>query len=95
MGKLISLDEGAIQELSAVQDRLASVWPNGVNEILQQRNPELLAELTRLESVMDSLLAIPNKPASLRSHWRDTLEQYEKTSMLCITYAKRHLPLAK
>jgi hypothetical protein len=71
------------------------VWLTGVYDILKQRNPELLEELNRLESVMDSLLAIPNKPASLRSHWRDTLEQYEKTAMLCVTYAKRHLPATK
>lgn len=60
-------------------------------DILQQRNPQLLSELDKLEGVIDSLLVIKNKPPVLRKQWSDTLADYEKTAMQCVTYAKRHL----
>ena len=79
-----------MQEFQDAQDRLRAVWPSGVNEILSARNPALLNELTKIEGVVESLLAIPNKPAPLRKQWREAIEQYEKTAMLCVVYAKRH-----
>jgi hypothetical protein len=66
----------------------------GTADVLNERNPDLLTELTKLESVLDSLLAIPNKPPVLKKQWASALAQYEKTAMLCVTYAKRHKDLA-
>lgn len=88
------LDQGALQEFHAVRDRIASAWLEGTADVLTKRNPDLLSELTKLESMLDSLLIIPNKPPVLKKQWSSALAQYEKTAMLCVTYAKRHKELA-
>jgi len=61
---------------------------------VDETDPELLRELTKLEGIVDSLVIIPNKPAQLKKQWRDTLSSYERTAELCVTYAKRHMPKA-
>ena len=81
-------------ELQEVRDRLGAVWIGGVLEVLQTRNQELLRELNKLESVIDSLLVIRNKPPTLRKQWLGALAEYETTAALCVTYAKRHLQTA-
>lgn len=86
------VDSGALQELRMVSDKVTLAWTDGIEEVLTKRNPELLTELGRLESVLNSLLVIPNWPTPLRKQWRDTLASYEKTAMQCITYGRRHLP---
>lgn len=86
-----NLDVGALQELEAVRDRLSKVWLAGTNEILEQRNPGLLSELNKAETVLDSLLAIPKWPAPIRKQWQSALADYAKTAMLCVTYAGRHI----
>ena len=90
-----NLDKEALQELRAAHDRIAEVWPAGTHDVLTQRNPDLLTELDRAESVLDSLLVIPNWPPALRKQWCAALAEYEKTAMLCVTYAKRHLVLTQ
>lgn len=90
----VKLDAVAYKELRDAQKRISGVWPEGTTDILVQRNPKLLSELDRLESVIDSLLAIPNWPAPIRKQWHETLANYEKTAVLCSTYAKRHITLA-
>lgn len=86
-------DQGALQELQEARGRIGEVWPSGTNEVLQSRNPALLAELDRIESVLDSLLVLPSWPKPIRKQWEEALSEYEKTAMQCVTYAKRHLPL--
>ena len=90
----VEVDRGGLQELKSVQDRIAAVWPGGTFDLLSNKNPGLLTELTKLESVLDSLLSIPVKPPVLKKQWASALAEYEKTAMLCIVYAKRHLDLA-
>lgn len=90
-----NLEENEAKEYRAAQDRLAAVWPEGVNELLERKNPELLGELSRLESVIDSLIVIPNKPTALRKQWNQVLADYEKTAMLCVSYTRRHQELAR
>jgi hypothetical protein len=86
-------DSGERQELRAAHDRIGAAWQDGVYEVLQQRNPELLAELDECENVLDSLMVIKNKPSLIRKQWQHALANYEKTAMLCIKYAKRHMPV--
>jgi len=88
-----NLDEAASRELNEIKDRIAAVWLDGTLDVLTRRNPELLEELNRLESVLDSLLVIPSWPIPIRKQWRVALADYEKTAMLCVTYARRHLQL--
>lgn len=94
MELLESSDKEALKELRAVCGRIGDIWPEGAQEVLIQRNPNLLAELDRSESVLDSLLVIPNWPSPIRKQWREALAEYEKTATQCVTYAKRHMALA-
>ena len=91
----MKLDEGALKELREAYGRIDSVWPEGVIEVLTKRNPDLLSELNRLYSVLESLLIIPHWPAPIRKQWKQALADYEKTAMQCVTYAKRHLQLSQ
>jgi len=87
-----NLDSVAMQELRAVQEKIGEAWPVGTTDILEQRNPDLLRELGKIQGVINSIIAIPNWPTPIKKQWRDALAEYEKTAMLCVTYANRHLP---
>ena len=89
------IDQGALEELVAANKRIGDKWPEGAHDILTQRNPQLLAEFEKQLTILDSLVLIRNKPASLKKQWRETLVEYERTGEQCIVYAKRHLPAVK
>jgi len=88
-----SLDLKAQKEFKAAIDRIGAIWPEGTQDILSKRNPTLLVELSRLENVLGSLIAIPNKPTVLKKKFKQTLEEYEKVASSCVTYARRHIDL--
>ena len=75
-----------------IVDRVSSKWKNGTVEILEQRNPSLLKELHSAYDIIDSLMAIPEKPSTLKRQLTDAFDRYEKVAMACIAYACRHLP---
>lgn len=89
-----SLNQEALQELRVAQGRISDVWLAGTYEVLKARNPDLLSEMDKAESVIDSLLVIPSWPPVLRKQWGTALANYETTAMQCVTYAKRHAALA-
>lgn len=89
----VLIDEEAYKEFKAAHDRISIKWIDGASEIIKSKNPQLLEELDRTLSVLDSLIAIPDKPASIRKQWRETLAMYEKVADQCVIYAKRHMAL--
>lgn len=86
------IDQGAYDEFVAANKRIGDKWPDGAQDILEQRNPELLSEFYKQQSILDSLVLIKSKPAPLKKQWREALAEYERTGEQCIIYAKRHLP---
>ena len=89
------LDAGAYADFEAAHNRIADKWVGGAMDVLQARNPALLHEFERVQSVIDSLLVIPHKPAALRKQWKETLDLYEKIADQCVVYAKRHMTIAE
>ena len=87
----LEYDKDGLAAFVAVRDSMADRWLEGTNTVLKERNPVLLAELTRLESVIDSLIQIPKKPKSLQKQFREMIDRYAIISNDCIAYASRHI----
>lgn len=84
-------DVEALDAFSAVCSGFEGRWQEGTHGVLQERNPALLDELTRLETVINSLIRLPVKPKILQKQFRDALDRYAVVSNDCISYASRHI----
>jgi len=71
-------------------DRIATIWTTEIFDILKERNPDLLDQMTRLEGEIDSLIVIPVKPKALNKQLKDALAKYEQVANDCVQYAARH-----
>jgi hypothetical protein len=60
--------------------------------VLKVKNPELLEKMDKIESRLNSLLAIAGKPKELEKKQAETLDEYERAVNIAIAYAARHLP---
>ena len=79
-----------VKRVRDVINKFGLTWPSGTMAILEARNPELLKKLNSIESRLDSLILILNKPPQLKREFDKTLEEYEHTIGLCSEYARRH-----
>ena len=90
-----AVDPMELKLLKDTVDGFADKWRAGTMDILETRNPQLLQELKRHESSIDSLLLLSRKPKQLIKQLHDELAAYKKTAEMCMLYADRHLPPKK
>ena len=84
-------DPEGMKQLAELRDRIADRWLPGTSDVLRSRNPELLDKIKNVESRLNSLLVIADKPKELRTKLKDTLDDYERVCNQAIAYAARHL----
>ncbi len=87
----VELDQDGMADFRALVARVGDRWPSQALKVLRERNAALLGKLSSLESQIDSLLLIANKPASLKKDFKAKLGEYEKTIEIAIDYANRHI----
>ena len=87
----VELDFDGCDKLREIIARVGARWPSNAMKVLNERNKPLLEKLSSLESHLDSLLLIPNKPLVLKKELKAKLEEYEKTIGMCIEYSNRHV----
>ena len=90
-----AVDPMEMKLLKDIVDDFAAKWRKGTMEVLESRNPQLLQELSRHESRIDSLLLLSRKPKQLVKQLHEELAAYKKTAEMCMVYADRHLPPKK
>ena len=84
------LDFDGLEKVREVMSRAGARWPSQGFAILQEKNKPLLEKLGAIESHLDSLLLISNKPPALKKEFKAKLEEYEKTIEMGIDYLSRH-----
>ena len=87
----VELDQDGCDELREIFSRVGNKWPDNAYKILEEHNQPLLAKFFSLGSQIDSLLLLPNKPATLKKELKAKLEEYEHTIGICAGFAERHL----
>lgn len=85
------LDTEGMAKLREVFDRIGDRWPDKGFDVLRARNKPLLERITNLESHLNSLLLITNKPKALQKEFKAKLEEYERTVEMGIQYVNRHI----
>lgn len=86
-------DVAGLREVEKVQELAATKWRTGTNDLLAEKNVELLDKIRSLESRVESMLLIPNKPKDLKKRWLELLNEYERALNQAIAYASRHLDM--
>ena len=89
------MDEQAYAELGKLNGRISTKFPSGAMEILQTKNPEILKKINRLESNINSLVALNNKPKELKKDLANAMVEYERVWDIAIAYVFRHKNLDK
>jgi hypothetical protein len=85
------LDFEGLDKIREVITRAGAKWPSDGMRVLKEKNQPLLDKLFSLESHLDSLILISNKPALLKKDFKAKLQEYEAVIGMCVDYVGRHL----
>ena len=85
------LDLEGLALVKKIYTKAEANWPLGALSIVAKRNKMLHDKFKSVESRLNSLLLIRNKPVELEEEFKRARKDFEQVINLCAEYANRHI----